>query len=478
MTALLLEDVTVTGPQGRIVHPTSLVLAPGVPLALLGETGSGKSLLLQAVMGTLPAGLVAGGSIRLDGVDLLRLDARARRALWGRRIAMLPQEPWSALDPLMRARAQVAEVARFLDAAPWRQAHQAAGDALAAVGLARDERRFPFQLSGGMCQRVALAATRLAGAGLLLADEPTKGLDAALRDEVGRLLRDEAAAGRGVLAVTHDIVLARALGGAVAVMLDGRIVEHGAAQAVITAPRHDYTRRLLAAEPAAWAPWPAAAPGAPLVEARGIGKRFGAQRVISAMDVTLHAGERIALVGPSGSGKSTLGNLLLGLLPADAGRVRRAPGLGVPRVQKLYQDPIAAFAPRRSLRQAIGAVVAKHGLDAAQVPRWMAALRLGPALLDRLPTEVSGGELQRIALLRAMICAPRLLFADEPTSRLDPVTQQEVMDRLRDALEQTGAALLLVTHDAGIATRVAGATIRLGAGIAPAGAPGAIGAHP
>ncbi len=465
MTALLIEDVSVTGPQGRIVHPTSIALAPGVPLALLGETGSGKSLLLQAVMGTLPAALSAAGSARLDGIDLLRLPPQERRALWGRRIAMLPQEPWTALDPLMRASAQVAEVARFLDAAPWSEARRRAGEALAALGLARDEARYPFQLSGGMCQRVALAATRIAGAGLLLADEPTKGLDAPLRDEVGALLRGEAATGRGVLAVTHDIVLARALGGDVAVMLEGRIIEHGPAAEILAAPRHAYTRRLLAAEPAAWAPWPPAAPGAPLVEARGLAKRFGAHAVLAGIDVALRAGERIALLGPSGSGKSTLGNILLGLLRPDAGMLRHAPGLGAPRVQKLYQDPIAAFAPRRTLRHGIEALVARHRIDPALVPRWLAALRLDPALLARLPSEVSGGELQRIVLMRAMLCAPRLLFADEPTSRLDPVTQQEVMERLREALAETGAALLLVTHDPDIAMRVADRRIDLGGSV-------------
>ncbi|WP_137180531.1 ABC transporter ATP-binding protein [Roseomonas sp. AR75] len=462
MSDLVLDGVTVDGPQGRIVHPTSLTLRPGVPLALLGETGSGKSLLMQAVMGTLPPRLSAGGSVRLDGTDLLRLDAAARRALWGRRIAMLPQEPWAALDPLMRAEAQVAEVPRFLNRAPWAEARRRAGEALAALGLARGERRYPFQLSGGMCQRVALAATRVAGAGVLLADEPTKGLDTALRDGVTALLRAEAEAGRILLAITHDVAVARGLGGEVGVMLEGEVVESGPAAAVLAAPRHAYTRRLLAAEPAAWAPWPRAETGGVLVEGRGLAKRFGAQRLFEGVDVALRAGGRVALFGPSGSGKSTLGNLLLGLLRPDAGEVRRAPGLVAPFVQKLYQDPVAAFAPRRTVGQAIEAVVARHRLDARATTRWMEALRLSPGLLARRPDEVSGGELQRFALLRAMLPGPRVLFADEPTSRLDPVTQQEVMDRLRDALAASGAALLLVTHDRDIAGKAAKDVLALG----------------
>jgi peptide/nickel transport system ATP-binding protein len=462
MSTLVLEEVSVTGPQGRIVQPCALTLRPGVPLAMLGETGSGKSLLMQAVMGTLPAGLAAQGSVRLGGTDLLRLDADARRALWGRRLALLPQEPWVALDPVMRAPEQVAEVPRYVQLSPWPRARALARDAMAAIGLARDERRYPFQLSGGMCQRVALAATRLAGAEVLLADEPTKGLDIALRDGVVALLRAEAAAGRIVMVITHDVAVARGLGGDVAVLLDGAVIEAGPAEQTLAAPRHAYTRRLLAAEPAAWQPWPQAAPGAALIEARGLAKRFGAQRLFAGIDLALAEGGRVALSGPSGSGKSTLGNILLGLLPPDAGTVRRAAGLGVPRVQKLYQDPVAAFAPRRTLAEAIAAVVARHRIDPALPPRWMAALRLAPELLARRPDQVSGGELQRFALLRALLPAPRVIFADEPTSRLDPLTQQEVMAALRGTLEETRAALLLVTHDPDMAGKVAGQVVRLG----------------
>jgi peptide/nickel transport system ATP-binding protein len=462
MSALVLDGLVVDGPQGRIVRPCTLTLRPGVPLAMLGETGSGKSLLMQAVMGTLPAGLSAQGSARLGATDLLRLGPRERRALWGRRLALLPQEPWVALDPLMRAPEQVAEVPRFLAGAGWERARAMAREAMAALGLSRGERRYPFQLSGGMCQRVALAAMRLAGAEVLLADEPTKGLDIALRDGVIALLRAEAAAGRIVMVITHDVVVARGLGGDVAVLLDGAVVEAGPAEATLDAPRHGYTRRLLAAEPASWPAWPQGAPGAALLEARGIAKRFGAQRLFEGIDLSLAEGGRVALAGPSGSGKSTLGNILLGLLPPDAGTVRRAAGLGVPRVQKLYQDPVAAFAPCRTLGEAIDAVVARHRLDPALPSRWMAPLRLAPELLDRRPDQVSGGELQRFALLRALLPAPRMIFADEPTSRLDPMTQQEVMALLRDALEETRAALLLVTHDPAMARKVAGQVLRLG----------------
>ena len=455
MTALVLDGVAVDGPEGPIVAPATLRAAPGVPLVLLGETGSGKSLLAQAVMGTLPAGLVASGAVRLGGEVLPAGMVAGRRALWGHRIAMLPQEPWAALDPTMPALPQVAEVPRFLAGLPWRAARARAGEALAAVGLAPGERRYPFQLSGGMCQRVALAATRIAGAPVLLADEPTKGLDAALRDSVAALLTGEAARGATLMVITHDIALARALGGELAVMREGAVVEQGPVERVLAAPSHPYTRRLLAAEPQAWEPWPRRQAGAVVVEGRGLAKRFGRQRLFAGLDVALGGGEVVALAGPSGTGKSTLGNMLLGLVAPDASTVRRRDGLPAFALQKLYQDPLAGFAPAMTLGDALGAVIRRHRLDPFLAVRLRERLRLSPALLGRRPDQVSGGELQRFALLRALMLDPVLLFADEPTSRLDLLTQAEVMALLREVVAETGMALLLVPHDAAMAGKVA-----------------------
>jgi peptide/nickel transport system ATP-binding protein len=455
VSALVLDEVAVLGPQGRIVAPASLRVSPGVPLVILGETGSGKSLLAQAIMGTLPAGLVATGAIRLGVTELPAHDTAGRRAVWGREIAMLPQEPWAALDPTMQAHRQVAEVPHFLACLPWRQARRRAAEALAAVGLAPAERRYPFQLSGGMCQRVALAATRIANATLLLADEPTKGLDTALRDSVAALLAAEVDRGAALVVITHDIALARALGGEMAVMLEGDIVEQGATARVLAAPEHAYTRRLIAAEPEAWVPWPRRAAGPPVVEGRGLAKSYGAQRLFEGMDLALGAGETVALLGPSGTGKSTLGNILLGLVRPDSGSVRRRGDLPALGLQKLYQDPLAAFAPSMTLGDAIAAVIRRHRLDPALATRLGERLRLPVALLARRPDQVSGGELQRFALLRALLLDPALLFADEPTSRLDLVTQAEVMELLREVVADTGMALLLVTHDAVMAGKVA-----------------------
>lgn len=463
---LEIRDLRVLAPDGAaLVRGVSLTARPGVPLTLLGETGSGKSLVLAAAMGVLAPALRAEGSVRLDGVELLGAPAPVLRRLWGRRLALLPQEPWLALDPTMRALGQVAEVFRVVRGLPRAEARAEAGALLAALGLAEAGRRFPFQLSGGMAQRVALAVLRAADAPVLLADEPTKGLDAARRDEAALRLREEADRGRTVLAVTHDVAVARALGGEAAVMLDGGVVERGEAARVLSSPSHPYARRLLAAEPSFWPPRaPRRAGGDVVVEGRGLAKGLGGRPVLRGADIAVRRGEVVAVLGPSGCGKTTLGDLLLGLLRPDAGEARRAPGFASWRFQKLYQDPPSAFAPRLTLRRALADLARRHGLGPGAFEAPLARLRLPAALLDRRPDEVSGGELQRFALLRALALDPVFLFADEPTSRLDPVTQEEVAALLRACASERGLGVLLVTHDAALAGKLADRVLQLGSG--------------
>ncbi|WP_159999421.1 ATP-binding cassette domain-containing protein [Roseomonas sp. 18066] len=462
--ALIVDNLAIHGSEGVLLRPASFTLQPGRPLVLLGETGSGKSLLAQAVMGVLPPGLTATGRIVLDGQNLLAMAPRARRALWGRRIAMLPQEPWAALDPSMRAAAQVEEVDRLVHRRSAAEARQRSAARLDRLGLAGAGRRYPFQLSGGMNQRVALAATEAAGAGLLIADEPTKGLDAALRDTAGALLRAEAEAGRMLLVITHDVALARLLGGDALVMLAGAVIEAGPLPGLLAAPRHDYTRRLIAAEPARWPRWTPRPAGRPIVEAAGLRKRLGGQELFGGLDLGIAEGQVTAIAGRSGGGKTSLGNLLLGLLRPDAGSVRRAGWVAPFGLQKLYQDPLAGFAPQQRLGHGLQELQRRHGLDAAAAQRLLPRLKLAPALLARRPAEVSGGELQRFGLLRALLLAPALLFADEATSRLDPLTQQEIMALLGESVAERNMALLVVTHETALAEAVAGQVIRLGGG--------------
>ncbi|WP_043338050.1 ABC transporter ATP-binding protein [Belnapia moabensis] len=461
---LAIEGFRVEAADGTaLVRSVDAEARPGRPLTLLGETGSGKSLVLAAAMGSLAPGLRAGGRVMLDGTEMLSATPSARRALWGRRLATLPQEPWLALDPTMRALGQVAEVYRLVRGMPAAASAEEARARLAELGLGGVAALYPFQLSGGMAQRLALAILRASETPVLLADEPTKGLDADRRDEAGARLRAEAERGRTVVCVTHDVAIARALGGEVAVMLEGRVVERGPAARVLERPSHTYTRRLLEAEPARWPELPPrpAPCGEVAVAAEGVCRGFGGRPVLCGVDLSVRRGEIVAVTGPSGCGKTTLGDVLLGLLRPDAGTVRRLPGVVPWRFGKLYQDPPSAFAPHQTMRQALGDLARHHGLAWDAIAALVERLRLAPALLDRRPDALSGGELQRFALVRVLALDPVFLLADEPTSRLDPITQREVSMLLGELAGERGLAVLLVTHDAALAAKLADRTLRL-----------------
>jgi peptide/nickel transport system ATP-binding protein len=488
---LAVEDLTVHVGARALVRGVSFALRPGEALTLLGESGAGKSLLAQAVMGNLPAALRADGLVTVAGTRTRADDPRARRPLWGRTLALLPQEPSLALDPLMRVLPQLAESHALVRGTGAREAVEAARRDLAAAGLATSARCYPWQLSGGMAQRAAAAVALAGGAPVLLADEPTKGLDAQARDRTVALMRAIQAAGGCVVVITHDLRVARALGGRLIVLRAGEVVEQGDTHAVLARPAHAFTRRLVEADPARWPRRAAPAAGAPVLNARGLAKGFGdagagaesGGMLFDGLDLDIRCGERWVVRGASGSGKSTLGNVLLGLLPPDRGTVRRADGLAPTALQKLYQDPVASFAPRVSLERSLRDAARRHGRPWPSVVERLRRLGVPEDLLARRPMAVSGGELQRIALARVLIARPALLFADEPTSRLDPVTQQEALAVLLDALEEDaadggpggGTALLLVTHDDDLARAVGTRVLRLGAspGVEALGLPSA-----
>jgi ABC-type glutathione transport system ATPase component len=475
MTVSLTADrITVRSADGPIVRGASLSLQPGRALTILGESGSGKSILAQAILGTLPANLHVEGEVEVLGVRTAAADVAARRPLWGRTLALLPQEPWLALDPTMRVGPQVAETYVYVRGLSWAAAAARAREDLAARGLAGVDRAYPHTLSGGMAQRVALAATRAGGAPILIVDEPTKGLDAMLRDDVIVELQAALKAGGTVLTITHDVHVARALGGCIAIMLNGEIVEYGVASDVLIAPRHEYTRALLAADPEAWPHRPGASGNGRevVLRARGLAKAYGSNRLFDGVNLDISAGSRLSITGPSGAGKSTLGNVLLGLRPPDQGTVERGPAVTPVGLQKLYQDPAAAFPPACTVRVALDDLIRLHGLQWEDALALTGRLRLSAALLDRRPSEISSGELQRFAVVRLLLLKPALIFADEPTSRLDPINQKETYDLLIEAAAAAGTALLVVTHHPDIASAVSDSVLRLGAGFDRALRPG------
>lgn len=462
-----IEDATVKGPEGPLVEPFSFQLKAGRPFTILGETGSGKSLLAQAIMGLLPEGLSASGSVIIGDHRLDLGQPQSHRPFWGRTVGILPQEPWLALDPTMRAQDQVAEGHRFIRGRPFSEAQNAAKADLAELSLGEAGNKLPTELSGGMAQRVAFAAARAGGARIVIADEPTKGLDIARRNDVIDLLMRQVRAGGTVLTITHDLELAHRMGGDLAVMLEGRIIETGAAKDILSNPAQSYTKRLIAADPAQWAdpaqPLCVSSPALkPVISASGLAKTRGGKPLFSHVELSVKPGEIVGVTGPSGSGKSSLGDILLGLLAPDAGRVTRAEGVSRHRYQKIYQDPPSAFPPRATIRRTLVDLVALHGLKESAILPLMQRLRLNPSLLDRRPGEVSGGELQRFALLRVLLLDPVFLFADEPTSRLDPITQQETIALLVELAREKGCALLIVSHDAALIEKTCDRTIAIG----------------
>lgn len=459
---LAAQDVAVFAGATRIVSPTSFALHPGVPLTIVGETGSGKSLLAQAIVGNLPDGLQSHGRVTV-GSHTEDAGAAGRRAAWGHEITVLPQEPWLSLDPTMRALPQVAETHRFVAGLGRASARAAAEADLGKVGLTEAGQRYPFQLSGGMAQRLAFVAARAGGARIVVADEPTKGLDAARVGEIVQLLRQGLENGGALLTITHDLEVARGLGGEVAIMRAGEIVERGPAAEVLDAPRHPYTKRLLGCDPRHWPrrATSGAKGEAPVLRMEGVSAARGGRVLFEDVSLAVAPGEILGLTGPSGCGKSTLGDVALGLVPCLRGAVHRAPGLAPTAFQKLYQDPVAAFPARRTLRRTLADLVRLHGMDAGAIGPLMERLALRTALLDRQPGAVSGGELQRFSLLRVLLMKPALIVADEPSSRLDLVTQKEMIDLICEGAERERCAVILISHDEALVEAVSAQRLRL-----------------
>ena len=473
----------------EVVHGVDLSLRPGEKVALVGESGSGKTVtalaLLRLVQNARLSGRarLAGGAGRPD-VDLLAASEREMLGIRGGDIAMIFQEPMTALNPLYTVGDQVAEVIELKQGLTRKQAWDAAVQALAATGIPEPERRafaFPHQLSGGQRQRAMIAMALACRPRLLLADEPTTALDVTLRGQILELLADlQRQTSMAVLIITHDLNLVRKFADRVAVMENGHLVEQGEVGQVFRSPQHAYTRKLINSVPERDVPEAPVAPGStPVLHARdmqvaypvpipGIRGWFSKGEFIAVHGASfgLMPGRTLGVVGGSGSGKSTLAMAALGLAPHRGqlqvvGRAWGASGASNKAlrrvVQVVFQDPFSSLSPRMTVEEIVGEgllvhepelkpeqrrervveVLAEVGLDEAQFP----------GLLQRYPHEFSGGQRQRLAVARALIVRPEVLVLDEPTSALDVTIQQQVLKLLQRLQREKQLSYLLITHD-------------------------------
>jgi len=475
MPALVIRNLVIAKGQRRLVDGVSLTLAKGRTLGIIGESGSGKSLTALAITNLLPDGLSISSTstIEIDGVALPTHDAHAMRALRGAKIAMVFQDPMACLNPFMRIGAQIDEILAK-GTSPRAARTTRIIELLREVDLpdpATLARRYPHELSGGQQQRVMLAMALAGEPDILIADEPTSALDASVQAEIVALLaRLQARRQMAMLIITHDLAVAGALAHDLAVMRAGQIVETGPAHAILNAPQHPYTARLVAARRTLVSENADAMPeGQCLVEVSNVAVEYRSRglfgrpfRAVQGASLRLERGRTLGLLGESGSGKSTLASAVAGLRPIAEGRIRllghemRPGGPALPqalrrRCQVVFQNPHGALNPRLSIARALGEPLALAG-----IPHREHAARINAALRDvgleaehasRFPHQLSGGQRQRVCIARALLCEPDVLVCDEVVSALDMTVQVQILQLLKELQEKRGFGMLFIGHD-------------------------------
>ncbi|CAB3654439.1 putative ABC transporter ATP-binding protein YejF [Paraburkholderia rhynchosiae] len=465
------------------VSDVTLAIQRGERIALVGESGSGKSVTALSILRLLSDAQVSG-SIRFDGEDLLAKSEREMRGMRGSDIAMIFQEPMTALNPLYTVGDQIAETIVMHDGVPAAEARKRAVALLGRTGITEPGKRvnsYPHQLSGGQRQRAMIAMALACRPRLLLADEPTTALDVTIRAQIVELLlelqRDEAEKrGMAVLLITHDLNLVRHFAQRIAVMERGALVESGPVEQVFESPQHPYTQRLLESRPQRTVV-PVLPISPVLLQARDVSVDFktklpgfdgwfrsGRFRAVADASVSVRQGETLGIVGESGSGKSTLAMALLGLQRTAHGEIEfQGRALGSYRgaeqtalrsnMQVVFQDPFSSLSPRQTIERIVGEGLALHRPQMspqARRDKVVAVLRevgLDRTALLRYPHEFSGGQRQRIAIARALVLEPRILILDEPTSALDVSIQQQVLKLLAGLQQKYNLGFVFISHD-------------------------------
>ena len=490
---LALEELVVSYARSTpVVDHVSLSVLPGQVLSVIGESGSGKSTTLLAIAGLLPSEAHVSGDLRLSGRrgNLLAPGAD-RRGFAGGEVAMIFQNPAASLNPVIQIGRQLEEVVAVHHRLPRASARARAEDLLARVGLRGGGRKaadwaraYPHQLSGGQKQRVAIAAALAGSPRVLLADEPTTALDTTVQAQILDLLLKLVDTERIALVfVTHDLNIAASIGDRITVLKDGRIVEQGASRRVVTASRSSYTTRLLDAahqltpgrnrQARIERPPTNAEDGLRLT---GTSRRYslrggGSVQALDTVDVSVSRGEIVGLIGESGSGKTTLGRIAVGLDRPDAGTIDLDgqpfdPSRDRGVVQMVFQDPLASFNPRHSMHHAVEiplrylrALPQRNRSEEAT--QFFEKVGLDPTLGHRRRGGLSGGQLQRAAIARALASGPQFLVCDEAVSSLDMPVRVQVLELLKELCEGEGLGILFISHDLGMVARIADRTIVL-----------------
>jgi len=466
------------------IRDLSLSIQPGETLCVVGESGSGKSMTALATIGLLPRGVeVLSGAINLAGIDLLGLSEAEWCDVRGRDVGTVFQEPMTSLNPVMRVADQIEETFRAHGLLSQAARRERTMELLNEVNLPHPEliaRAYPHELSGGQRQRVMIAMALALEPKLLIADEPTTALDVTTQAQVLKLIDNlRRKKGTAVLFITHDFGVVAEIADRVAVLQQGELVEQGPADEILSRPRHEYTRRLLAAVPSLKPPAPKPLAGEPIsLKVDHLTKTYGGRgffrkgRVVQAADAVsfdIRRGETLGLVGESGSGKSTVGRCVLRLIEPDGGRIeigdlpfsslsQRDLRPQRRRIQMVFQDPFASLNPRRT----VGRIVAEGPVTQGEDPgkaldrarELLELVGLPAQAADRYPHEFSGGQRQRIGIARALAMRPDVLVADEAVSALDVSVQAEILKLIRRIQEDFGLAILFITHDLRVAAQI------------------------
>ena len=485
---LTLEGLSVRLPPGadrpHALSGVSLSIAANEILCVVGESGSGKSMMASTIMQLLPNGVsIDGGRVMFEGRDLAKATATEMRHVRGAGIAMIFQEPMTALNPLRTIGDQIGEMFSIhtdLSRAAIRAKVLALLEDVRIPDPKAAARAFPHELSGGQRQRAMIAMALALDPKVLIADEPTTALDVTTQAQILALIRDlQQRKKTAVLFITHDFGVVAEIADRVAVMQHGSIVEQGIAASVLSAPQHPYTRQLIAAVPPLTSPPPRGLSDDIILSVDNVSKTYrtggflgrGARvtQAVKNVSLKLPRGATLGIVGESGSGKSTLARCLVRLIDPDAGAIvlegkdwAKMPREDVRRetrhIQMVFQDPFGSLNPRRKAAELVAQGPIVHGTPRAKAladaKELFALVGLDPSASDRFPHEFSGGQRQRIGLARALALRPEVLVADEAVSALDVSVQAQVLQLLADLRRRLGLSIVFITHDLRVAAQI------------------------